>query len=191
MFVGANVPLYYSALQMRSRDFRVPDLLVVLEAEPKQERPFWVVWEEGGQRPNLVVEVVSPSTEDQDRGAKMRIYSKVLAVPEYYIHDLQAGRLDGYTLDAKQAYVPIAADDRGRLPSAQLGGAFGVVRERYDGHDAFWLRLFEADGRRSPTAAEFERERAELERERAEALAARLAEYERRFGVLDGQGCSK
>jgi len=213
VYVGTNVPLYFSALQLRTRDFRVPDVMVVLEARPSAERPFWIVWDEGGQVPNVIVEVLSPSTAETDRTTKHRIYSSVLGVPEYFLFDVDTGSLEGFELATEKRYVPIEPDAAGRLPSRQLGGTFGAVEHEAQGRTRAWMRLFDPEGRVVPTAeeaarqraeeerqraeeerqraeeerqrAEEERQRAEEERQRAEALAAKLAEYERRFGPLD------
>jgi Uma2 family endonuclease len=192
VYIGANVPLYFSALQLKRADFRVPDIMVVLDAEPSTERPFWVVWNEGGRVPNVIIELLSPSTIEADRVTKHRIYSKVLGVPEYFLFDVDRGVLEGFRLDDPKDYVPIAPDANGRLPTHQLDGAFGTVLHTAKGRERTWMRLFDREGRLVPTLEEAERERAEAERERAEAerlraeaLAAKLAEYAARFGPLE------
>jgi hypothetical protein len=59
-----------------------------------------------------------------------------------------------------------------------LGLELGPWKGRYCGLDIQWLRWFETNGVIVPTAAE-------LAARRAEELAARVAEYERRFGKLE------
>src|SRR5580658_7177605 len=55
-YVGGNMFFYYSALQSRKNDFRGPDFFVVLDTEHRQ-RESWVMWEENGQAPNLILEI--------------------------------------------------------------------------------------------------------------------------------------
>jgi Uma2 family endonuclease len=46
---------------------------VVLGTERKP-RPIWVVWQEGGQYPHVIIEILSDSTAETDRGLKKQIY---------------------------------------------------------------------------------------------------------------------
>ncbi len=48
VYIGANMFLYFSALQSKTNDFRGPDFFVVLGAE-RRFRGSWVMWEEGGK----------------------------------------------------------------------------------------------------------------------------------------------
>ncbi|HLH25547.1 MAG TPA: Uma2 family endonuclease [Chloroflexota bacterium] len=50
--------------------------------------------------PDLVVEVLSPSTEARDRGIKMRRYA-ASGVPHYWLVDLDAPALEAYRLGAE------------------------------------------------------------------------------------------
>ncbi|WP_414425792.1 Uma2 family endonuclease [Synechococcus sp. R70.1] len=59
-FVGGNMFLYYSLEQTRGRNFKGPDYFVVLGV-PKGERKSWVIWEQG-KGPDVVIELLSPST---------------------------------------------------------------------------------------------------------------------------------
>ena len=45
-YVGGNMFVYFSPDQVRSHDFRGPDLFVVLDVT-RRERKSWVVWQEG------------------------------------------------------------------------------------------------------------------------------------------------
>ena len=100
----------------------------------RRERKAWVVWEEDGLTPNVVVELLSESTEAVDRGAKMRIYARSLRVAEYFLFDPDSGELLGYRLtDAggKLAYAPLAPDANGRLLSRHLGLQLGRWEGEY------------------------------------------------------------
>src|SRR5512139_457473 len=97
-YVGGNMAVYFSETQVKRNDFRAPDFFVVL-GTAKHERRGWVVWKEDGLAPNVVIELLSESTEQVDRGEKMRIYARALKVGEYFLFDPFTGVLDGYTLD--------------------------------------------------------------------------------------------
>ena len=74
-YVGCNMFVYYSELQSKQNDFRGPDVFVVTNTARKL-RKSWVVWEEDGRTPDLVIELTSPSTEAVDRGKKKDIYGR-------------------------------------------------------------------------------------------------------------------
>jgi Uma2 family endonuclease len=207
-FVATNLGIYFSDLQVRNNDFRAPDIMVVLGVEPDQEILSWVVWERGGQTPDVVVEVLSPSTRDVDLGEKKRIYERVLKVHEYYVWDLAERRAQGWQLQ-EGAYVPIAPDEQGHLACHMLGLKLGIWSGAREGRHRPWLRWLYADGTLVPTAEERaaqqtaraeqetaraeqetaraaqEAARAEQEAARAAELGAKVAAYEARFGALD------
>src|SRR5262245_34654149 len=62
VYVGGNMAIYFSELQAKKNDFRGPDVFVVLDTV-KRERKSWVVWQEGGRTPDVVIELLSASTE--------------------------------------------------------------------------------------------------------------------------------
>ena len=179
-YCGGNMFLYYSALQAKKNDFRGPDVFVVLDTE-RRERKAWVMWEEDGKHPDVIIELTSESTAAVDRGEKKRIYGTLLGVPEYFIYDPFTHAFEGHALDSGAAsYRPIQPLPSGRLPSERLGLELGVAEGRYQGMQCPWLRWFKPGGAVLPSGEEGQ---ARAERERDEALA-RLAEYERRFGKL-------
>jgi len=56
--------------------------------------------------PDLCVEVISPSTQDRDRGRKMQMFAR-FGVPEYWIVDPRLRRVEVYRLD-REAYALLA-----------------------------------------------------------------------------------
>jgi Uma2 family endonuclease len=198
-YVGGNMFLYFCETQSRRNDFRGPDVFVVTNTT-RRERRAWVVWEEDGQAPDVIIELLSDTTEHIDRGEKMRIYSRVLRVAEYFLFDPFSKVLEGYELDPLHAsYVRKPTDDLGRLRCERLGLHLATVRGKLHGVETEWLRWLDADGNVLPTSfeaavvavsradAETERanaateranaatERANAEAERADRLAAELA----------------
>jgi Uma2 family endonuclease len=173
VYVGGNMAVYFSELQAKKNDFRGPDVFVVLDTV-RRERKSWVVWGENGRTPNVVIELLSPSTEDVDRGEKMRIYSKLLHVTHYYLFDPMSGVLEGFTLDAvAREYVPTPPDESGDVPCPALGLRLGVRHGQVMGVEADWLRWIDKTGQIVP-----------LPEESARKLAAQLAQYQERFGPL-------
>ena len=69
-----------------SRDFRGPDFFVVLGAE-KSPRKSWVVWQEGGVYPHVIIELLSSSTAQVDRGLKKELYQNIFRTPDYFWFD--------------------------------------------------------------------------------------------------------
>ncbi|WP_437869747.1 Uma2 family endonuclease [Sorangium sp. So ce363] len=194
VYVSGNMAIYFSELQTMKNDFRGPDVFVVLDTV-RRDRKSWVVWQENGRTPDVVIELLSESTESIDRGEKMRIYAKVLRVPEYFLFDPMKNTLEGYLLDmASRAYEPMALNAEGELASQQLGLRLGVRDGLYLGSKGRWLRWLDAEGRVLPTAEEQARaaeeqvraaeEQVRAAEERSQALAEKLAAYEKRFGPL-------
>ncbi len=66
-----NLSIYYSQRQKKSEEFRGPDFFVVLGTERKP-RNSWVVWEEDGKYPNVIIEMLSKTTANTDRGEKKK-----------------------------------------------------------------------------------------------------------------------
>ena len=85
-YASGNLTIYYSPRQRKSEDFRGPDFFVVLGTERKP-RKSWVVWEEDGKYPHVIVEILSPKTAATDRSLKKRIYQDTFRTPDYFWFD--------------------------------------------------------------------------------------------------------
>ncbi|MEW5859952.1 MAG: Uma2 family endonuclease [Cyanobacteriota bacterium] len=191
VFVGGNMFVYYSLEQVRNKDFNGPDVFVVLDV-PRRERKSWVVWEEG-KGPDLVIELLSDSTAQQDKNEKKQVYQNRLRVPNYFWFDPFSAEWAGFALQ-NGVYVEIQPDAQNRLISQQLGLALVRWEGNYQGVSARWLRWETLDGNLLPTPeelAEQERQRADEAQQQAEAaqrqaaeLEAKLARYQERFGEL-------
>jgi Uma2 family endonuclease len=140
VYVSGNILLFYRPGNKRRHVS--PDVLVVRDLEPRN-RENYLLWEEG-RAPNMVVEVTSKSTRDEDLEDKLEIYRDEIKVAEYFLFDPCAEylnpRLQGYRL-SRGRYVPIAPAD-GRLPSKELGlhlEADGDQLRFYDPAQRRWL----------------------------------------------------
>ncbi|HEY6729062.1 MAG TPA: Uma2 family endonuclease [Polyangiaceae bacterium] len=185
-YVGGNMFLYFSEVQAKNNDFRGPDVFVVTNTT-RRERRAWVVWEEDGKAPDVIIELLSDKTEVVDRGDKMRVYARSLKVGEYFLYDPFSGVFEGYDLDPRaQRYVPKAPIESGQLRCEQLGLLLGKARGTLYAVTTDWLRWFDTDGRVLPMPSEqaiAETRRADEETRRADDTQARLdaalAEVER------------
>lgn len=169
-FAGGNMFIYYSREQVRNRDFRGPDFFVVLNVDGARERQGWVVWDENGRYPDVIVELLSASTAQADRGTKREIYERVFRTPDYFIFDpFDPNSLRGWHLDASRKYQELVPNDRGWLWCDSLGFWLGNWEGTIERETAIWLRFFDSSGNLVLLPEE-------AERQRAERLAAKLRE---------------
>src|SRR5476651_2178683 len=69
-FAGGNMFIYFDAKQARDRNFRGPDFFFAWERPLNPPRRYWAVWDEGGKYPDVIIELSSPTTTDEDHGVK-------------------------------------------------------------------------------------------------------------------------
>ncbi|MGB7083992.1 MAG: Uma2 family endonuclease [Phormidesmis sp.] len=143
-YASGNMTVYYSPKKIKNRDFRGPDFMVALDTE-RRPRKSWVVWEEDGKYPNVIVEILSDSTANVDRTTKKQLYQDTFRTPEYFWVDPNTGEFAGFIL-VGGTYELISSNAAGHLWSQQLQLFLGI-------HD-FQLRYFTPDGELVPTPAE-------------------------------------
>jgi Uma2 family endonuclease len=166
-FIGANLTIYYSRQQLKNREFRGPDFFLVKQTE-KHPRNSWVVWEEDGRYPNLIIELLSNSTANVDRSLKKNLYQDRFHTPEYFWFSPDTLEFAGFHLVGSE-YQEIIPNNNGWLWSQELGLYLGIESGK--------LRYFTAEGALVPTPEEAALQtqlELEQERQRAEMLAARL-----------------
>jgi Uma2 family endonuclease len=173
-FIGANLTIYFSRQQLRNRDFRGPDFFLVKQTQ-KRPRKSWVVWEEDGKYPNLIIELLSTSTADTDRNLKKNLYQDRFHTPEYFYFSPDSLEFAGFKLVGSE-YEEIAANNNGWRWSQELSLYLGIESGK--------LRYFTANGSLVPTPEEaalqgqlqLQQQNIQLEeeRQRAEHLAERL-----------------
>ncbi|GAB4171676.1 MAG: hypothetical protein Fur006_00020 [Coleofasciculaceae cyanobacterium] len=174
-YISGNLTVYYSPQQRKSEDFRGPDFFVVLNTEDKP-RKSWVVWEENGKYPNVIVELLSKSTAATDRGLKKQIYQDIFRTPEYFWFDPESLEFMGFEL-VRGTYRQLQPNQQGWLWSEQLELYLGIHEKK--------LRFFTREGQLVPTSEEAviaEQQRANQEQQRADQAEALLTRYRERFG---------
>lgn len=159
-FIGANLTIYFSRQQLKNRDFRGPDFFLVKQTQ-KHPRKSWVVWEEDGRYPDLIIELLSDSTADVDRTLKKALYQDRFRTPEYFWFSPDTLELNGLRL-VSGVYCPIVPNLQGLFWSESLGLYLGIHNRQ--------LRYFDSQGEllMSPEEAALEAQ------QRAEQLAGQL-----------------
>lgn len=169
VYVACDLLVYYE--EGEPSRFVVPDEFVVLDCEPGDRRVF-KIWEEG-KSPNVVIEVTSRSTKNEDTSHKPDLYARI-GVQELFLYDptseYMTTPLQGFRLrDGK--YDMIAPDETGRLECRELGLRLGLEDGR--------LVLFDSQtGEKIQTQSEAAEARAAA----AEAEVRRLREQLKRQG---------
>ena len=163
-YISGNLTVYYNQQQLKNRDFRGPDVFVVLDVE-KRDRHSWTIWEEGGKYPNVVIELLSNSTASIDKITKKDLYQDIWRVPDYFWFHPETLEFAGFHL-INGRYQAIAPTATGWLWSEQLGLYLGIHERQ--------LRWFTAEGQLIPLPEEAERQAKEQAQRRAEQLEALL-----------------
>ncbi|HEX3531634.1 MAG TPA: Uma2 family endonuclease [Thermoanaerobaculia bacterium] len=178
-FVGTNMFVYYSVEQaaevareveenLEPRAFRGPDVFWTGGVSGHLRR-LWAAWDEGGRLPDMIIELLSPSTAKVDRTVKKDLYAQVFRTKEYFMVDPDALTVEGFDLVGR-VYQPKAPAAQGRVWCSQLRAYLGFWHGIWTDAEADWVRLFHLDGSLLPTKAEAAEQRAEA----AEADVARL-----------------
>ena len=181
VYVSGNILLFYQPGNRRRHVS--PDVLVVKGLDP-HDRENYLLWDEG-RPPNVVIEVTSESTREEDQYDKFEIYRDQIRVPECFQFDPRGEylrpALQGYRLKARryERIEPVS----GRLPSRELG----LHLERHQRR----LRLWDpATGAWIPTLQESREamlanwQQAEADRQQAEAARC---EMEAKWQVAEAQ----
>jgi len=166
-FVSSNSAIFYPG----EKNPLGPDVYVVNGGEDRGQG-YWYVEAEGNLYPTLIIEMLSQSTEEHDRGYKMRIYQDVFRTPDYFLFESSTGGVECYQLK-RGVYRRSHSDRRGHFRCLSLELSVGVVN--------WQLRWFDKRGKLLPEYQEL-RERADraelcaaVERERADRAELNVA----------------
>src|SRR5207248_1628430 len=111
-YVGGNMLIYFSEEQARNRDYRGPDFFFVDGVPRLPMRRYWAVWQEGGRYPDVIIELLSPTTATEDRTTKKALYERTFRTQEYFCYDPQTEQLEGWRLGPRRRYRGISPNDR-------------------------------------------------------------------------------
>ncbi|OAI04314.1 hypothetical protein A1353_13715 [Methylomonas methanica] len=97
----------------KANAFFYPDVLVTCEAKDRDNRLF-------KQHPLFIAEVLSPSTEGFDRGAKFAAYRQVDSLQHYWLIDSQSQAIDCFERTAQGWLLHSFTQASDRLPLPNL-----------------------------------------------------------------------
>ena len=149
------------------------------------------MWQEG-VRPLVVVELLSPSTRNEDLGnteqqpnsppTKWQVYEHILGVPYYILFDRYTDQLRAFQLAGNQ-YRRISSEQSRRVWIPQLKLGLGLWSGEYRGIPRLWLRWYDEQGEWVLTEAEQERQRAEQSEQRVEIERQRTEQTQQQLKI--------
>jgi Uma2 family endonuclease len=191
-YVGGNMFLYYSPEQLHTEKYRGPDFFIVAGVDGTKERTSWRVWDEENRYPDLIVELLSPSTASLDLKGKKQLYEQTFRTSEYYCY-APTGRHKflGWRLHTDGYYYEIPPNSQGLLWSRLLQAWLGRWEGMFQKQKNVWLRFFDGFGRLIPTEAEAEATRAAEAEARAAEEATRAAEEAARAAEAEARAAEE
>ena len=175
VYIGSDLLVYYT--KGNPKDSVAPDVFAALDCDPKVRGTF-KVWEE--QRvPDVVFEFTSPSTANEDKHNKPKIYAQI-GVKELFLFDPTGDylipNLQGFRF-VKGKPLPIESHN-GQYFSEVLNVHLSSIADPLSANQ--WrLRLIDTNtGKEVLTGEESERQAKEVERQ-AKEVERRLKEEER------------
>jgi Uma2 family endonuclease len=185
VFIGTDINLYYDGRHPLWQ--KRPDWFIALGVPngDRQEDLRWsyVIWQEF-VTPYLVVELLSPGTEKEDLGTKVRelgrpptkweVYERILRVPFYVVFDRYDNHFRVFVLEQTKYREMEILGPNPRFWFDDLELGIGVWEGMYEGFQGKWLRWYDASGDWIPTESEARAE-AEAAKQIAEA-AKQIAE---------------
>ena len=170
IFTGSDLNLYYDSRHLQW--YKRPDWFGVLGVsrlyEERDLRLSYVIWQES-VNPFVVIELLSPGTEQEDLGKTLRdvkqpptkweVYERILRVPYYFVFNRYTDELQAFGLVTNR-YEPLnIKKQKIWLSEAQLG--LGLWRGDYQGINRLWLRWYDQEENWILTPAEQEKQRAD------------------------------
>lgn len=163
IFTSGDLNLYYDS--RHPLWYKRPDWFAAVGVprlyEQRDLRLSYVVWQEGVS-PIVVVEFLSPGTENEDLGkatrtadqppTKWEVYEQILRIPYYAVFDRYTDRLRAFTLVSGQYQELELSESRFWMPALKLG--LGLWQGEYGDVERQWLRWYDAEGNWILTKAE-------------------------------------
>ncbi|BAC89270.1 Uma2 family endonuclease [Gloeobacter violaceus] len=188
VFTASDLNLYYDSLNTGL--FKRPDWFAVVGV-PRlvgSGRLSYVAWKEG-RSPIVVVELLSPSTQEADQGQTLRgqqppskweVYENILRVPYYVLFNREANIFRIFQLEGA-SYQELSEPNLW-IKELQIG--LGLWQGRFSGVERQWLRWHAANGEWIMTAEEDALQLAQRERKAREQAEQRAAQAEQKAAAL-------
>lgn len=200
VFSASELNIYYDS--QNGSYYKRPDWFGVVDVPRLVDagRLSYVRWQER-HSPNIIVELLSPSTIEEDQGetrrgrippSKWEVYESTLRVPYYVLFDRITNNFRIFELQG-MAYEELFQE---RLWIEALGLGLGIWQGTYSRLERQWLRWYDVQGNWIPTIEELKQQaeqreqqerqgrlQAEQRAEEAEQRAALLADRLRAMGI--------
>ena len=190
VFVATDLNLYFDV--NHPNWYKRPDWFASVGVpnlyEDKDLRLSYVVWQEQ-VTPLVIIELLSPSTENEDLGKttkikkssrkgkeeeippKWEVYESILKVPYYFTYDHLTKKILAFQLSS-DGYISFLPNSQGfyYLPDVEL--YLGLWTGYYEKASTIWLRWYDRQFNLIPTPlerAQAEKERVQAEKERVQA----------------------
>ena len=187
IFSGSDLNIYYDLDHPRWH--KRPDWFGVVGVsrfyDETDLRLSYVIWQEE-VIPTVVVELLSPGTEQEDLGkterdtdeppTKWDVYEQILQIPYYIVFSRYTNQLRVFVHQAGQYQELALSEPRIWIPELELG--LGVWQGVYQGIERLWLRWYDAQSNWIPT----EVEKTEAAEQRASEADLLLGEAQQQIG---------
>jgi len=191
VFTATNLYIYYDLQHLDW--YKAPDWFAVVGVPRiygrKGMRLSYVIWQEKVS-PLIVIELISPGTEDDElpemlsapkaQPTKWEVYEQILKIPYYFVLCYQTNKLRLFRLENDRYSEQILTTPEVWIPELQLG--LELWYGKYQGLERPWLRWYDANVNWIPTPEERERKQKEAalaqletERQQKEAALAKVA----------------
>lgn len=183
IFVASDLNLYYDLRHLNG--YKRPDWFLVVGVpslyQQQNLRQSYVIWQEKVS-PLVIVELLSPGTENEDLGlteselykppTKWQVYERILKVPYYFVFSQDRDELRAFCLVGNRYREQALTQQRVWIPEIELGLGlwFGSVKDC----ERLWLRWYDGEGNWVLTPEEQERQAKEAAIQKAVRLAERL-----------------
>jgi Uma2 family endonuclease len=197
IFIGADINIYYDIHHLQW--YKRPDWFAAVGVSRLYEghdlRLSYVIWQELVS-PFVMVELLSPGTEEEDLGeteqkrgnppTKWQVYEQILRVPYYIVFSRYNNEMLAFRLVAGVYEAAQLIDSRLLIP--QLGLSLGLWQGSYAGIERLWLRWFTTEGDLIPLPTEeaiVAEQRATLAEQRATIAEERATIAEQQISATE------
>ncbi|NEP01298.1 MAG: Uma2 family endonuclease [Symploca sp. SIO2E9] len=163
VFSSMDLNLYYDL--RHPQWYKRPDWFGVVGVsrlyDGRDLRLSYVIWQEQVS-PLVIVELLSPGTEEEDLGqtvsepgkppTKWQVYEQILRVPYYVVFSRYTDQMQGFCLVGERYQKAQLTKGRLLIPSIEL--SLGLWRGSYENIERLWLRWMTASGDLIPLASE-------------------------------------